>query len=168
MTIDELFGNGRDLEWYQMGSRALVVFLITLAFLRFSGTRAFGMRSPFDNVLGILLGAVLSRTITGASEFFPTVFGAMIITILHRCFAWLSLKNEKIGWLVKGKATTIFENGSMNFDNMSRCLVTRKDLLESVREAGFDSLDKIESATVERSGRISVIPKTNPNQNSTH
>jgi uncharacterized membrane protein YcaP (DUF421 family) len=169
MTIDLLFGNGRELEWYQMGTRALVVFLIALTFIRFSGTRAFGMRSPFDNVLSILLGAVLSRTITGASPFFPTVFAGLVLTILHYIFGWFSLRSEFIGKIVKGAPITIFENGQMIKSNMQKSLVTEKDLRESMRRANINSFEDVELAVVERSGRISIVKKIpQPKKKSTH
>jgi uncharacterized membrane protein YcaP (DUF421 family) len=159
VILDQLFGTGKELEWYQMGFRSVVVFLITLSFLRYSGSRAFGMRSPFDNVMSILLGAVLARTITGASEFLPTVFAAFVIALLHRFFAWMSLKSDRVGWLVKGSSVTIFENGKMVEESMRECLVTKKDLLESMRESGVETFDELKLATVERSGKISIVKK---------
>ena len=51
----------------QMAVRAVVTFLIAIALVRLAGRRSFGMRSPFDTVISLLLGATLSRGIVGAS-----------------------------------------------------------------------------------------------------
>jgi uncharacterized membrane protein YcaP (DUF421 family) len=156
-----LIGEGSGcLTWFQMGLRALMLFVIALIFLRISGRRSFGLRSPFDNVISILLGAVLSRAVTGASPFFPTIIAALVIASLHRIFAWISLHSHAFGKLIKGSPKQIVKDGKIIRKNMDRCLVTDRDLEESIRlEAGVDSLDDIASAYVERGGTISLIKK---------
>lgn len=157
--LEQVFGIGKELLWYQMGARAAAIFLITLIYIRFAGSRAFGMRSPFDNVLSILLGAVLSRTIAGASEFFPTIFAAFVIAALHRLFALLSVKSDAFGKLVKGDPVIIAEHGKFIEKNMTRCMVTRKDFDECMREAGIKSIDEVQKAVIERSGKINIVKK---------
>jgi len=56
-----------------MAARSVVVFVITLLLLRISGRRSFGLRTPLDNIISIILAAVLSRAIVGASPFFSMV-----------------------------------------------------------------------------------------------
>ncbi|HEY5535494.1 MAG TPA: hypothetical protein VIL99_11265, partial [Ignavibacteria bacterium] len=75
----QLIGEGNDPNPYQMAIRAFIVFIIALVFLRLSGRRTFGMFSPFDNVISVLLGAVLSRAVIGASPFFSTIIAALVI-----------------------------------------------------------------------------------------
>lgn len=162
--MDEFYrviGEGSEkLTAFQMGLRALLLFVIALVFLRISGRRSFGLRSPFDNVISILLGAVLSRAVTGASPFFPTIIAALVIAGLHRMFAWISLYSHAFGRLIKGSPKQIVKDGKIIRENMNRCLVSDRDLEETIRlEASVDSLDDIESAFVERGGRISLIRK---------
>jgi len=82
--ISSIFGEGENLNAAQMAARAALVFFITLAFIRVSGRRALGKRTPFDGATAVLLGAVLSRGVVGASPFGPTILAAGVLVVLHR------------------------------------------------------------------------------------
>ena len=82
--INNLWGEGDQLNALQMGIRAFLMFLIALLFIRLSGKRAFAKKSPFDNVIVIMLGAVLARGVVGASPFFSTVAAAAMMMMIHR------------------------------------------------------------------------------------
>lgn len=160
MNLENLFGEGDELSPWQMSLRAITVFLIALLLIRISGRRSIGMKMPFDNVILFLLGAVLSRGITGASPFLATVCAGFSIVVMHRLFAWLGLYNHTFGSLVKGSSKLLYDKGKFIDAHMKQCTISEKDLLEAVRlNSGLDSLDKIEKAYVERSGEISIIPK---------
>ena len=160
MRLEELIGEGTDLTALQLGTRAFIIFVIALVLLRLAGRRAFGMGAAFDNVISILLGAVMSRAVVGASPFIPTVVGSIVIVALYRICAWLSVKSDKFGQLVKGEAELIYHRGKMNKLQMDQCLVTEKDLIERVHhEANMDSLKDIDKAYLERDGAISIIKK---------
>lgn len=156
----QLIGEGNELTALQMAIRALIIFLIALVLIRFSGRRTFGMSSPFDNVISVLLGAILSRAVIGASPFIATITASSVIVMLHRLFAWIALYNDVFGSLIKGNAKVIYKDGQIIRNNMKRFFITDKDLIEGIRLQGnVESLDEIKSAYIERNGKITVIRK---------
>jgi uncharacterized membrane protein YcaP (DUF421 family) len=159
------FGTNRELSPLHMSVRAVAVFLICLALIRFSGRRSFAMGTPVDNVLAILLGAILSRAVVGASPFLSTVAAAVTLAALHRFMAWLGLYSHRMGRLFKGEAKIIYDNGKFNKENMRYCRITRRDLMAGIRlSANTDSFSSIRRIYVERNGRISVILKDNDDE----
>jgi uncharacterized membrane protein YcaP (DUF421 family) len=159
-TLTQLFGEGQELDPLQMALRAAVIFIISLVLIRISGRRAFGIRTPFDNVVTILLGAVLSRAITGASPFVATVTAATTIVLLHRFCAWISLHSPKFGYLIKGETKILYKDGKLERDNMRYGMISEKDLLEGLHIQGnIDGLEKAKTVYLERNGHISVIKK---------
>lgn len=157
-----LFGEGEDLNTLQMCLRAAVVFVIGLILVRFTGRRAFGLRMSFDNVITILLGAILSRTVVGASPFLQTVAAAATLAVLHRLFAWLTMRSSAFGKIVKGEVKVLYENGQLNRKNMRYCLITENDLAEALRANGKrESFEDVKLICAERNGFISIIKKEN-------
>jgi uncharacterized membrane protein YcaP (DUF421 family) len=159
-TITQLFGEGENQTVLQMSLRAVVIFVITLILLRIAGRRSFGMKSPFDNIIVILLGAILSRALVGASEFVPTVASATVIAVLHRLGAWVGALNIRFGALIKGQKIVLFDNGKLEHENMRRALISESDLYASLRNnMNVESFESIERAYMENNGQISFVRK---------
>ena len=160
--IIELFGEGRDLNALQMSCRTVVMFIIALALIRIAGIKTFGKNSAFDNIIIIMLGAILSRGVVGVSPFFPVVISGLTMVLMTRIISILSIYNKAFGKLVKGQSRSLFKNGTINKLNLHKSLLSENDLMESIRKEGnTTSLEDIEEAFLERDGTISVIKKDN-------
>lgn len=158
--LKQLMGSGEHLTVFQMCVRAVLIFFFTLFLIRIAGKRSFGMRMPLDNVLTILLGAILSRAIIGASPFLPTICAAFTLTLLYRFVAGLGYYSKWVGSLVKGKSRVLYQNEMMIQNNMKSSMITEHDLMEGMRINGnIDSLNEVEKIYEERNGEISVIKK---------
>lgn len=153
-----IFGQGHDLNPWQMACRAFVVFFVALFLHRLAGKRALGMHSPFDNVIGLLLGAVLSRAIVGASPFLSTLAACLVLVLLHRLLGWLTCYSPRFESLVKGNKKQLYDQSGYHREAMRSEHITQEDLLEEVRnQANTESVVDIQSAYLERNGKISVI-----------
>lgn len=156
-----IFGEGKDLNVLQMCSRAFVVFFLALVMVRVSGRRTFGKRTPFDNTLAIILGAVLSRTIVGASPFVPTICCSLLLVLLHRLLAYACTKSSFLDQYLKGTSMPLYHDGMLDKQNLTKSLLTEKDLMGDVRLKGnATKLEEIHEIYMETSGEVSVIRKT--------
>ena len=159
-VINNLWGEGDQLDAIQMSVRAFVMFLIALLFIRLSGKRAFAKKSPFDNVIVIMLGAVLARGVVGASPFFSTVAAAAMMMLIHRVLAWSSVKSKIVNQLLKGEIVPLYKDGKILWHNMKKTTISQSDLMQSLRlETQKTTFDEIETAYLEDNGRISFIVK---------
>jgi uncharacterized membrane protein YcaP (DUF421 family) len=158
--INSLFGTGEELNSLQMSVRAAIAFFCALVLIRIAGLRTFGRRSAMDNVIIIMLGAVLSRAVVGASPFIPVLLACAVFVLIHRLLAWLSWNHDGIGKLIKGEHISLFANGEDNIPNMKRSMISKKDMMEGVRlQVNENSCENIEEVFIERNGEISVIKK---------
>ena len=157
-TLAELIGQGKELSSQQMCFRAFIVFLLAYLLIRISGRRSFAFRSPLDNIIVILLGAVLSRGVVGASPFVPIIASSLLIVILHRLLAWLTSAHPAFSHWVSGKKILLYSNGKFVNAALKKGLIGREEIMEQVRNAlHTDGLNKIDRIYMERDGRISIL-----------
>jgi uncharacterized membrane protein YcaP (DUF421 family) len=158
--IKEIFGEGKDLNILQMSSRGIVIFIIALLLIRLSGRRSFGIRTPFDNIITISLGGILSRAVVGASDFFPVIVCCFVIVSMHRMFGWLVVHHKAFGKLVEGDKIELYKEGKFINENFEKGLVCREDIMQGIRKSALtEDLDKIDKIYMERNGEISPIKK---------
>jgi len=157
--LEALFGEGQDLTPGQMAARAVVAFFVALLLIRFSGRRSFGQMSPFDACVTVLLGAVLSRGVVGASPFLGTVAACAAMVAIHRLLGMASVLWPVVDRILNGEPRQLVRNGTVNPESMRKALVSARDLEEAVRKkTGNESLEDVQRAILERNGEITVIP----------
>jgi len=160
MDINEIFGRGEDLTTLQFCLRAFVMFFFALALIRLGGMRIFGKKTAFDNVLVIMMGALLVRGISGATPFFSAIAAVAVMVLVHKILGWLSMKYAVVGMIVKGYHRRLYRDGQYNEKNMNITHISKDDLQEAVRvEINSTALEDVEEIYIEKNGRVSVIKK---------
>lgn len=155
--FEDLLGTQDDIAWWQMGIRAVIVFLSALLILRSGDRRIFGKNAAFDIVLGIILGSVLSRAITGNAPFGPAIFASVVLMGLHWILAYFAYHFPKFGKLVKGREIQLMKGGNLEKKAMGQTNITEHDLEEACRQNSVETLKDVKDAFIERSGNISII-----------
>jgi uncharacterized membrane protein YcaP (DUF421 family) len=161
-VIGELLGLGADeIAIWQMGVRAVIVYLAAIALVRLGEKRFLGRYTALDVILGFMLGSVLSSAITGSAPFFETILGgALSLVLIHWLFAVLSFRSERFGDLVKGTERVLVRDGKIDWESMQTSHISRSDLLAALRANGqLDEVEKVREARLERSGDISVLER---------
>jgi uncharacterized membrane protein YcaP (DUF421 family) len=157
--VEDILGlDAEELNVWHMAVRAVVVYISALLMVRIGEKRFLGKNTAFDVILGIIFGSVVSRAITGSSEFFPTLGAGLVLVVLHWLFAVLSFYSDWFGTWVKGSHRLLVENGHIQWDAMRKSHISEKDLMSALRsQANVASLEEVKEARLERSGDISVI-----------
>jgi len=161
-TLYSLFGVGveaQHLTVTQVLLRAVLVFVATLAIVRFADKRFFAKKTAFDIILGFILASMMARTINGSEQLGPTIAAGFLLALLHRLLGFLACRWRWLGGLIKGSTQTLIEDGKIRRRQLDEHHLSDDDLLEELRIKGVESPDKAKLATLERSGEISVIPK---------
>ena len=156
--VETLFGHGEHLDALQMSARAILLFFASLVLVRIAGMRAFGRKSPFDITILVLLGAVLSRAVYGASPALPIVAASFVLVVVHRLVAIVASYSPRFERIVKGRTRVLWHDGDLDERAMHRAGISVTDLDEAVRRYRHEH-DRfaVHEIRLETSGELTVI-----------
>lgn len=158
--LSDLWGSGTSLNIIQMTFRGVAVFVIALVLIRISGRRSFGIGSPLDNIIVMLLGAILSRAVVGTSPFIPVTITCTVIVLLHRFFSWCKGKSIRFFHLVEGDKIKVFQDGQFIQANMEKAQLHKEDVIQELRKRALtEDLSQVKVIYIERNGEISIVTK---------
>lgn len=160
--LNRLLGNSTELSIVQMCIRAFIIFIAAYFLIRISGRRSFALRSSLDNIIVILLGAVLSRAIVGASPFLPVLGASLLLVILHRFLAWFTSSSPKIGKIISGRKILLYDHGKFVEGALKKALISKEEIMEKLhQQLHSENIGQIERIYMERDGQISLITSEN-------
>ena len=148
---------GKELGIGQMALRAVVVYLATVLVVRLGKKRFMGRATAFDVILGIMLGSVVSRAITGNAPFGPALAAAAALLAAHWLLSALAFRWHGLGTALKGRPRLLVRAGEPDRAAMRRAHMSEHDLREALRVEGVSRLEEVAEARLERSGRLSVV-----------
>ncbi|QAY79420.1 DUF421 domain-containing protein [Sphingosinicella sp. BN140058] len=148
-----------DLGMVEMALRAVVIYLVTLVIVRLGKKRFMSRASAFDVIVGIMLGSIASRAITGNAPMAPAMAAATMTMALHWAFSALAVRWHAFGTLIKGHDRILVRDGRVDEDELRTAHMTMRDLAEELREKGIADVAGVAEARLERDGAISAVKK---------
>jgi uncharacterized membrane protein YcaP (DUF421 family) len=124
------------------------------------GKRQLGELQPFEFVIALAVADLACLPMQEVS--IPLQYGlAPVFTIflLHFIVTFVSVKSVKFRKLLNGKPVIVINSGGIDSRAMKSLNMNVNDLLESIRGAGYFSVEQIAFAIVETNGKLSVLPK---------
>ena len=160
--LQAVFGFGLDageMHPVQIVLRTVLVYVATLVIVRLGSKRFLAEATAFDVIVGIMLGSVMSRAISGSAPFFPTLLAGAALLALHWLFAVVAYHTNWFGAWIKGERVLLIKDGEIQRDGMQRASITSDDLKQALRlQTSQADPSTVELAYLERNGQISVIP----------
>jgi uncharacterized membrane protein YcaP (DUF421 family) len=158
----EAFSNegGKELSIPAIAARAIFVFIAWLVIIRLADRRMLGKYSAFDTVLGVMIGAVLGRTINGGAPLWGSLTAVAVLVTFHWVIASVSHRWRLFGRLVKGEARELVADGRIDEGRLRKSFLTENDLKEMLRLHGrIGDPSEAKLAMLERNGQISALPR---------
>lgn len=139
--------------------RGLIIFGVLLIVIRLMGKRQIGEMEPFELVITLVISEI--ACVPMGDKNIPLIYGLVSILtlyIVHQFIVLLS-KNTKMQTLISGKPLLVIDKGGINLCAVKQLNMQLNDILQSIRNSGYFSIEEIEYALMETNGQLSVIPK---------
>lgn len=138
--------------------RAVVVYPVVIILFRVLGRGLKFNARPYDRAVEVILGAAAAGIIVTTSVPLWQAIGMLVLlAALHKLLDYVSLWNP-VKKLLVGEPLTLIEHGTVRRDNLLWHHISLEQLLGGLREKGYHRPAEIESALLETSGELSVIP----------
>lgn len=151
---------GDNMDYLLILLKTLFFYFAIVIFYRFMGKREVGELSIIDLIVSILIAELAAISIEKYNtSIFLMLLPATLLVILQILIAKISLKSDKVRSLLDGDASVIIDNGKVNFKEMIKQRYNLEDLLTQLRAKDVKSIEEVEYAILETSGKLSVFTK---------
>lgn len=140
--------------------RSVVIFITLLVVMRLMGKRQIGEMQPFELVITLLISELACIPMTDVSV--PLLYGVVAIIaifILHQTISILQQTSQTTKLILSGKPSLVLNKNGVDFYELKQNNMDVEDLIESMRSAGFYSLDDLDYAIFESNGKLSTKEK---------
>jgi uncharacterized membrane protein YcaP (DUF421 family) len=149
-----------SVPWWELILRGVIVYAFLLALLRITGKRQVGQLAPFDLVLLLVLSnAVQNSMNAGDNSLIAGLISAATLIALNYLVSLATWRSKKLEAIIEGRPQVIIHNGKLFEDVMAAAKLTHHELNAALRQAGCASTEEVQSAILENSGSISVVPR---------
>lgn len=140
--------------------RTAIIFVALLIIMRLMGKRQIGEMQPFELIITLVIADLACIPMADAS--IPLLYGivaVLSIFVLHEIMTLVDLKVKPLKSFISGKPSVVINKNGIDDYQLKRNNLDVSDLIESLRTAGYFSLDCIDYALYESNGMFSALPK---------
>lgn len=141
--------------------RAILIYVVVLFVFRIMGKRQIGQMQPFELVLTLIIADL--ATIPMAEIGVPVLHGIiplLTLVILHFVISLLTKISPKVAKFISGKPVIVINPKGIDYYAMKQLDMSIDDLFEGIRGQGYFSMEQVQYAIMETTGKISVMPKS--------
>ncbi len=142
--------------------RAVAIYGVLLLIFRVMGKRSLGQITTFDFILLLIISEAVQNGMVGPGYSITNAI-VLVVTLVVIDLALTQVKSRwpRMEKALDGVPVVIVAHGRPLADRMSRESVGVDDVLAAARQLhGLERLEQIKYAVLERSGDISIIPRT--------
>lgn len=140
--------------------RCAVIFVFLFVVMRAIGRRELSQLQPFDLILLVVLGDLITQ---GVIQSDLSVTGSFLavgtFALLSVLVSYLSFRFARLRPILDGEPIVVVQDGTVIEANLRRERLTREDVEEEARLQKIERLADVKWAVLETSGKISFIPR---------
>lgn len=144
--------------------RTLIILITLIVLMRLMGKRQIGEMQPFEFIVTLIIADLACIPMADVS--IPLIYGIVAIIcvfLVHQVLALLEQRGNLLKRIISGKPSLVINKNGVDMLELKRNNMDVSDLIESMRSAGYFSLDDVEYAIFESNGKLSAMAKESDN-----
>lgn len=140
--------------------RTIIFYVLITVLYRFMGKREVGQLGVIDLIVSILIAELAAMSIDKRNDsIFISIIPIVALGFIQIGLSYISLKSKKVRDVFDGSPSVIISRGKINFKEMVKQRYNLDDLLTQLREKNIKSIEEIDYAILEASGKLSIFKK---------
>lgn len=157
LTIIE---TGDNMDYAIVLIRTAIFYVLITIIYRIMGKREVGQLGIVDLIVSILIAELAAISIDNRDEsIFLSIIPILLLVAIQIAMALVSMKNAKVRDIFDGKPSIIINRGLVNFKEMVKQRYNMDDLLTQLRQQHIRSIEAVDFAILETSGKLSIFQK---------
>ena len=140
--------------------RTTVIFIVLFIVMRLMGKRQIGEMQPYELVITLIIADLACIPMEDNS--IPLMYGVIAILtayFLHQVLCLINLALPCANGVLNGEPSIVLNKDGIDITQLKKNKLGVGDLIESLREIGYFSLDAVDYALYEAEGKFSALPK---------
>ena len=140
--------------------RTIILYLLVIFAFRLMGKRQVGELSPSELVVAMMISDLAALPAHDSNiPLLSGVIPILSLTIIEIMLSFFSLKSRRIRRWLSGSPVVLVRHGKIVEEELEKLRFNLDDLLQELRQAGYVGLSEVDFMMLEKSGKVSVIPK---------
>ena len=148
------------MSYFVVSYRSLLFYIMIATLYRLMGKREIGELSIMDFIVSIFIAELAAIAIENYKDsILLSVIPIAILVLVQVIVSKVSLKSESVRNIVDGEPSVIINRGKINFEEMLKQRYNLDDLLTQLRAKSIKSIEEVDYAVLETSGKLSVFKR---------
>ncbi len=138
--------------------RTLIIFVVLIIVMRLMGKRQIGEMQPFEFIVTLIIADLACVPMADVS--IPLIYGIVAVLslfVLHQLFSLIEQSGDFPKKVISGKPSIVIDKNGVKLKELKKNNLGVDDLIESMRSAGYFSLDDLDYAIFESNGQLSAL-----------
>ena len=143
---------------FQILLRTFIGYFVLIVMLKVMGKREVGQLSLFDLTILLSIADIMIIGIENYElNYWYVILPIILLTLLQKLIAYIILKSNTLRKVFDGEESIIIFKGNINIQEMKKLCYNFDDLLSQLRQKDIRSIEEVEYAILENSGKLSVF-----------
>ncbi|MBQ6135110.1 MAG: DUF421 domain-containing protein [Bacilli bacterium] len=140
--------------------RSFLFYTIIAIAYRIMGKREMGELSIMDFIVSIFMAEIVAISIENYDKsIFLSLLPILFLVGIEILISHFSMKNRRARNMIEGVPSMIISHGKVNFQEMKKQRYNLDDLLAQLRMNSIKSIEEIDYALLETSGKLSIFKR---------